>query len=549
MKTKIGLPLGLALVMFIGVFTTMLALGVLAPQPASAAIDSSKGITVDSSLSAAGAYADWTFGFQNDSTAIAATADIVISITNTASGADCANDADDTNVCIEANWSVDYVVADDPATTDVDETDEVDVGVTSVAVADEDLTADPQVFATTTIATLVAIPANAAVTITYTQPRNSDGSPNTALGGIRNGVTPGDTMTATVNTVDATGEDNIITILDLPANVTATNNPTEPGVTARFSVGFTTLQALAPNASEIVVRFDKDILGTGDLPDNRVAVRFTNGAMTDDSPAVLVYPYEGAAVGMTAPSRTLVDGYGRVNEEVGDRNIVEYTFTVPDMDPNRDAVNGIPADSRVEVTFSSSAGIRNPTEASTRERISVSTSEQQYFSSDFIDVDLTLYVDDVKDKRDTSLTVFGKGYKNGTTATIWLELDGTDHPDNTIGVIDDNETVLLRVPVAGDDTFEATFNVSVPPFIRGPGNMINARDTEQPDINVLEANLPEFHVDKTMTVSPSTASVGDTVRIEIKDHPDYNDDTVYSRVCRCWRCCLPYDRRGCPLAD
>ena len=34
MKTKIGLPFGLALVVFLGVFTTMLALGLLSPERA-----------------------------------------------------------------------------------------------------------------------------------------------------------------------------------------------------------------------------------------------------------------------------------------------------------------------------------------------------------------------------------------------------------------------------------------------------------------------------------------------------------------------------------
>ena len=36
MKTKIGLPFGLALVMFLGIFTTMLALGPLSPSRAQA---------------------------------------------------------------------------------------------------------------------------------------------------------------------------------------------------------------------------------------------------------------------------------------------------------------------------------------------------------------------------------------------------------------------------------------------------------------------------------------------------------------------------------
>ena len=36
MKTKIGIPIGLALVMFLGVFTAMLAFGTLSPQPTQA---------------------------------------------------------------------------------------------------------------------------------------------------------------------------------------------------------------------------------------------------------------------------------------------------------------------------------------------------------------------------------------------------------------------------------------------------------------------------------------------------------------------------------
>ena len=36
MKTKIGIPIGLALVMFLGVFGAMLAFGTLSPQPTQA---------------------------------------------------------------------------------------------------------------------------------------------------------------------------------------------------------------------------------------------------------------------------------------------------------------------------------------------------------------------------------------------------------------------------------------------------------------------------------------------------------------------------------
>ena len=36
MKTKIGIPIGLALVMFLGVFAAMLAFGTISPEPAHA---------------------------------------------------------------------------------------------------------------------------------------------------------------------------------------------------------------------------------------------------------------------------------------------------------------------------------------------------------------------------------------------------------------------------------------------------------------------------------------------------------------------------------
>ena len=69
MKTKIGIPFGLALVMFIGVFTTMLALGALNPRPAEAAIIAS-GLMVERSNNTVNAYADWTITATNDGTAI-----------------------------------------------------------------------------------------------------------------------------------------------------------------------------------------------------------------------------------------------------------------------------------------------------------------------------------------------------------------------------------------------------------------------------------------------------------------------------------------------
>ncbi len=62
MKTKIGLPLGLALVMFIGVFTAMLALGALSPSKAQAVTG---GFDVTLSNTIPGHFSDWSFSVKS----------------------------------------------------------------------------------------------------------------------------------------------------------------------------------------------------------------------------------------------------------------------------------------------------------------------------------------------------------------------------------------------------------------------------------------------------------------------------------------------------
>ena len=83
-----------------------------------------------------------------------------------------------------------------------------------------------------------------------------------------------------------------------------------------------------------------------------------------------------------------------------------------------------------------------------------------------------LFSDDKADNRNKPLTITGKGFKNGTTAVVYLEemVNG--------GVV--KETDLISILVGSDDTFEATFNVTVPPFKAGKGNMIKAKDGETP---------------------------------------------------------------------
>ena len=106
--------------------------------------------------------------------------------------------------------------------------------------------------------------------------------------------------------------------------------------------------------------------------------------------------------------------------------------------------------------------------------------------------------------RNKSLTVTGSGFQNGTTATVYLK--------NGNG----NRQTLVSVPVASDDTFEAQITVTVPPFVAGTENMIFVEDGNQPPFT---AGPVPFEVEGLLTVSPTSAAVGDEVDITLEDWP------------------------------
>ena len=313
-----------------------------------------------------------------------------------------------------------------------------------------------------------------------------------------------------------------IEVPNTPDDVKVTNSPHEPGAAASIRIEFTTTVGLTANIDEIKVRFDKDITPPLTLAADHVLLLFEDPstAGTTDSPNA---PGEGQGTHLsTAPTRRVVDSFGEKDETPGDPNIVEYTLSIPDMDIAEDSVGSITARSMVTIVFSSSAGFTNPIESGTGDKISVGTNKNTYFMKgpDGVESELSLSIDDVKDKRNTTLTITGKGYKKDTTATVWLDF-------NRNAMIDSNETRLMSELVESDGTFTFRVNVSVPPFKKSSDtlkNYINAMDTEEPKANVISADrmndMPQFTVDRSLTVSPVSANVGDTVRLELRDYPD-----------------------------
>ncbi|MCH8281226.1 MAG: hypothetical protein IIC96_11160 [Chloroflexi bacterium] len=284
--------------------------------------------------------------------------------------------------------------------------------------------------------------------------------------------------------------------------------PNEPGVVAQYQLQFVTNVALQANIDTIVVLFDKDV---------GIPTSMSKGSVVLSASVVTDPSNPGQAVSPTLdPQFRLVPG---------GEGAVEYTVTIPTMDTTLGApVSTIDKGATVTVTFLTGAGFTNPQESITfgGDRVKVKTNlEPEYgpkADGQKIELPLQLSLDDVADRRDKPLTVFGKGFKGGTSATIWLDV-------NKNGKRDTGETDLITVPIASScDCFDATFVVTVPPFKAGSGNFINAVDGENSAIatafvttGTTAADIPNFKVDPLLKITPSTAGVGDTIQLALKD--------------------------------
>ena len=104
--------------------------------------------------------------------------------------------------------------------------------------------------------------------------------------------------------------------------------------------------------------------------------------------------------------------------------------------------------------------------------------------------------------RGKNLTITGKGFKNGTTATLYVA--PTDGAAMSLG----------DVIVGTDDTFTNSIVVTVPPFVAGTDNLVYATDGKTPPN---ESPKLGFEVEGLVTLTPTAAAVGDDVDITLTD--------------------------------
>jgi hypothetical protein len=329
------------------------------------------------------------------------------------------------------------------------------------------------------------------------------------------------------------------------SSVTATADPNDPGAVAKWTVTFDNPTTVPGNTGELIIEFEDDVKVPSVISPADVTItaeRFSNLQGTAPATGTVVANPLGVNVRFVAK-------YSGTSEGAGAKDEPEVTLTVGDMEPSTSTpgVQGILGDilelggttrleNKVTVAFRQTAGIVNPSEAkggfkadgtAAAYKVQVATNVNATTLTRKISADLVgaersakivrkILLSDADAARGKTITVIGKGFKNGTTATVWQDDDGD-------GTRDSGEIDLGSAIVGGDDTFSASVTVTVPPFVAGNGsgtdiNYINAVDGRNNTLNSAgDFTIPKFKVEGSVAVTPGNAGVGDTVQIDLKD--------------------------------
>jgi len=311
--------------------------------------------------------------------------------------------------------------------------------------------------------------------------------------------------------------------------------PNDPGAESKIEVKFTTYTQLDALTDQIIIEFPDDF----DVPTVIDPSTVTIKASKITSPGTDVTGNQ-----VNNPLDVTVELVGTPADES------MITMTVPDMEPSTQsaALNHIDMGALVTVTFKQNSGIKNPTEAVDDSGagwfVWASTSDaaaSDQVKSTAHSIPRQVKLSATTGERGRSITVTGKGFENGTTATIWLDYDRDGVIDLTATSPALVEPILGSADVASDNTFSGTFTMAKPPFVTGSGvdtndgtnyNAINAMDGEGNTIIPSSTYKAGTHLVKTqhattdlpllgyegkMTVTPTTAAVGDTITVTLQE--------------------------------
>ena len=267
--------------------------------------------------------------------------------------------------------------------------------------------------------------------------------------------------------------------------VAVAHTPGGTSENARVTVDFYSPTALTANLDTITIEFEDDVQVPGLLDERFISVVGTSGSN----------------VTVASPLDVTVERVGIPADEP------RVTLTLGDHNPAEELVSGIEA-GMVSVIFRQAAGIKNPTEAGTwNVKVTTNKSDGYVPSSDdnSFKTYRTLSLNNKSGKRGSTLTATGAGFKNSTTATVFLDSNGDKKKQGA-------EVVLCDAAIGSTDTFTCDFVVNVPPFINGT-NTINAIDGRE---GAAKDSAP-WDLSPQVKATPRTAAIGDTVTVDLLD--------------------------------
>ena len=319
------------------------------------------------------------------------------------------------------------------------------------------------------------------------------------------------------------------------SSITAAADPTDPGAVAKWTIVFENEERLAGGTGEIIIEFEDDVSVPTVIDPKDVTItttRFSNSeadAATAVTGTIVANP-QGVNVRFVGSPKDEAE----VTLEIGDMEPSDVTEGFQGIEGNAEHNSAGSTETTVTVIFRQGAGLNNPTEAkpgfSCSEagdtkaecyKVKVATTNHATkatsTNANGALIPRTIDISANNGERGKVVTVIGKGFRNSTTATIWRDADED-------GTRDSGEIDLTTAQVGGDDTFSVTVTVANPPFIAGRGvanstrNAINAIDGRSESLNNTSLfTIPDFELRGSIAVTPSTAAIGDTVQMTIKD--------------------------------
>ena len=322
---------------------------------------------------------------------------------------------------------------------------------------------------------------------------------DSALGGLA-------PVSAMVMIGDATPDPAPDPTMRKDSSVTA--RPDDPGDRTQITVKFMTSEFLAIGES-ITLEVEDDLGVPNAIDADDVDIRGHTAAESGDR----VGPLKSAN-----PQSVIVD-----TNDPDERYVLE--LVIGNMDDSAEELLDLGlAPGEVTVTFRQSAGLTNRTEGGNDDWFVETTAEGLLDSlpetddldegqiETVYDVPWTIDLSSYGDSRGEQITAVGKGFKNGTTTTFWIDKDQD-------GVIDANESELCDGIANGDDIAECTFTLGNPPFDPGKAtNYINAVDGR--DKKVTTRPLDRIELEPSLSVSPKQGNPGDSINYQLRDfHP------------------------------